>query len=315
MKPPKTEQRNSRSRGLDRKSTVEILRVMNREDATVAAAIRREIPRIARAVDAIVAALSAGGRLFYVGAGTSGRLAVLDAAECPPTFGTAPSMVQALIAGGSSALTAAAEAAEDSAESGASDLARAGVDQADVLVAITASGATPYVLGALQFARQRGATTIGITSNADSALARAAQITIVPCTGAEVLAGSTRLKAGTAQKMVLNMLSTAAMVRLGRVYDNWMIGVTLTNKKLRKRGARILEQAAGVSASTANRALRQAGHNLPLALVTLKTGMSVAEARKKLAYARGNIRVAIEMPAHELQRTRRAKVRARQTGT
>lgn len=293
MKPAKTEQRNPRSRGLDRKSTLEILRALNREDARVAPAVRRELPKIARAVDAIAKAFQGGGRLFYVGAGTSGRLAVLDAAECPPTFGTPPAMVQAIIAGGPRALRRASEGAEDSAADGARDLRRARVGRCDVVVGLSASGATPYVLGALEFAQGRGAVTVGVTSNPRSPLARQASITIAPDTGPEAIAGSTRLKAGTAQKLVLNLLSTAAMVRLGRVYENWMVHVALTNRKLRRRGARILEEAAGVSASAAAHALRRAGHDLPAALVMLKTGANVRDARRWLAQTGGNVRQAL----------------------
>ena len=268
---------------------------MNREDARVALAVRRALPQIARAVDAIVKAFESGGRLIYVGAGTSGRLAVLDASECPPTFGTPPRMVQALIAGGERALRHAVEGAEDSAAHGARDLRRAGVKSNDVVVGIAASGTTPYVLGALQLARQRGPTTVGVTSNPRSALAKQAQIAIAVDTGPEVVSGSTRLKAGTAQKMVLNMLSTAAMARIGRVYENWMVGVALTNQKLRQRGVRILEEAAGVSPSAAAHALRRAGHDLPTALVMLKAGVDASDARKRLAVARGNVRKALEM--------------------
>jgi N-acetylmuramic acid 6-phosphate etherase len=293
LKQSRTEDRNSRSHGLDKKSTLEILRIVNREDQRVAAAVRRELPRIVRAVDAIVDSLSNDGRLFYVGAGTSGRLAALDAAECPPTFGTQAESVQALIAGGARTMRGANERAEDSAASGARDLARAGVSQQDVVVGLAASGTTPYVLGAIELARRRGSITIGITSNPRSALARRVKIAIVPQTGAEAIAGSTRLKAGTAQKMVLNLLSTTAMVRLGRVYDNWMIYVALTNKKLRRRGARILEEATGVDSSTAERALRQTGHDLPAALIMLKTGASVRVARYLLAKSGGNVRAAL----------------------
>jgi N-acetylmuramic acid 6-phosphate etherase len=290
----KTEQRNPRSRGLDRLSTLQILRVMNREDARIAAAVRRELPEIARAVDAIARAFERGGRLLYVGAGTSGRLAVLDAAECPPTFGTPPRMVRALIAGGRKAITGAVEGAEDSAANGARDLRAAGVRREDAVVGIAASGTTPYVLGALRLAKQRGAATIGVTSNPRSPLARLARIAIAPETGPEVIAGSTRLKAGTAQKMVLNMLSTASMIRVGRIYENWMIHVALTNQKLRQRGARILEEAAGVSASTAAHTLRQSGHNLPAALVMLKTGATAAQARGWLEKSGGNVRAALD---------------------
>ena len=266
MKASRTEQRNPRSRGLDRKSTLDILRALSREDATVALAVRRELPQIALAVDAIAKSLRGGGTLFYIGAGTSGRLAVRHAVE----------------------------GAEDSAADGARDLRRAGVSRGDVVVGIAASGATAYVLGALACARRRGAVTVGVTSNSRSPVARKARISISPDTGPEVIAGSTRMKAGTAQKMVLNMLSTAAMVRLGRVYENWMVHVALTNQKLRRRGARILEEAAGVSLSTAEHALRQAGHNLPSALVMLKTGVSARDARQRLAAAGGSVRQALE---------------------
>ena len=297
----KTEQRNPRTRGLDRKSTLEILRVLNAEDARVALAVRRELPKIARAVDAIVKSFRAGGRLFYVGAGTSGRLAVLDAAECPPTFGTSPKLVQAIIAGGSRAVQGAVEGAEDSAKNGARDLRKAGVKAGDVVVGLAASGTTPYVIGAMQFARKRGAVTVGVTSNSRSPLARIAKIAIAPDTGPEAISGSTRLKAGTAQKMVLNLLSTASMVRLGRVYENWMVYVALTNQKLRQRGARILQEAAGVSVSAAEQALRQSQHNLPVALVMLKTGADTREARQRLQQSGGNVRQALESRASKRQ--------------
>jgi N-acetylmuramic acid 6-phosphate etherase len=295
LKASKTEQRSSRTLGLDSKSTLQILAMLNREDQQVALAVRRELPQIARAVDAIVEKLREGGRLFYIGAGTSGRLAVLDAAECPPTFGTPPKVVQALIAGGSKALRGAVEGAEDSASNGVRDLTKAGVTRRDVVVGIAASGTTPYVLGALAWANRHGCVTIGVTSNRNSPLARAAKIAIAPDTGSEAVSGSTRLKAGTSQKMVLNMLSTAAMVRLGRVYENWMIHVALTNQKLRQRGQRILQEAAGVNASTARRTLSQARHNLPSALVMLKTGLSAGAARRSLARAGGNVRRALEL--------------------
>jgi N-acetylmuramic acid 6-phosphate etherase len=297
LKALKTEQRNPRTRGLDRKSTLEILRVLNGEDARVALAVRRELAKIARAVDAIVKSFRNGGRLFYVGAGTSGRLAVLDAAECPPTFGTSPKMVQAIIAGGSRAVTGAVEGAEDSAKNGARDLRKAGVKRGDVVVGLAASGTTPYVIGAVQLARKRGAVTVGITSNSRSPLARAVNIAIAPDTGPEAISGSTRLKAGTAQKMVLNLLSTASMVRLGRVYENWMVYVALTNQKLRQRGARILQEAAGVSVSAAEQALRQSQHDLPVALVMLKTGANSGQSRQRLQQSGGNVRQALEARA------------------
>ena len=311
MRLPTTEQRNPRSRGLDKKSTLEILRTINREDEHVTSAVRRELPQIARAVDAIVFSLTNGGKLFYVGAGTSGRLAALDAAECPPTFGTRAESIQALIAGGPRTMRGANEAAEDSATSGGRDLAAAGVSHRDVVVGLAASGTTPYVLGAIEFARQRGTITIGITSNPRSPLARKAKIVIAPETGPEVIAGSTRLKAGTAQKMVLNLLSTTAMVRLGRVYDNWMIYVALTNKKLRRRGARILEEAIGVSPSAAEDALRQTGHNLPAALIMLKTGANMRDAKALLAKSGGSVRAALEASQGPRIRTPRIRTKIR----
>jgi N-acetylmuramic acid 6-phosphate etherase len=279
---------------LDRKSSLEIVRALNREDAGVAPAVRKVLPQIARAVEAIEKSLRRGGTLFYIGAGTSGRLAVLDAAECPPTFGTPARMVRAIIAGGERALRHAVEGAEDSAMNGERDLRRAGLKRGDVVVGVAASGGTPYVLGALEFARKRGGITVGVTSNPRSLLARKAQISIAADTGPEAVSGSTRLKAGTAQKMVLNMLSTGAMVRLGRVYENWMVHVALTNQKLRRRGARILQEAACVSASTAAHGLRQADHDLPAALVMLKTGAALRDARRNLAAAGGNVRQALE---------------------
>jgi N-acetylmuramic acid 6-phosphate etherase len=294
LKSIQTERRNPRTRGLDRMSALDIVRAMNREDARVALAVKRELPAIARAVETIVRAFRNGGRLIYVGAGTSGRLAVLDASECPPTFGVSPKMIQALIAGGERAIRHAVEGAEDSAANGARDLAAAKVTRRDVVVGIAASGTTPYVLGALRFARRRGAVTIGVTSNRQSPVARQSRIVIAPETGAEALAGSTRLKAGTAQKMVLNLLSTASMARLGRVYGNWMIYLAQTNQKLRQRGERILQEATGVSASTATHALRQSGHNLPAALLMLKTGARAAAARKSLANANGSVGQALD---------------------
>ena len=296
MKPAKTEQQNPRTRGLDTKSALEIVRLLNREDALIAKAVQRELPRIAQAVDAIVTSLGKGGRLFYVGAGTSGRLAVLDASEIPPTYGTPPETVQAFIAGGDKALRGAVEGAEDSTKDGARALARARVTKKDVVVGIAASGTTPYVLGAIAWAKKRGCVTVGITSNPKSPLARTAKIAIAPDTGPEPITGSTRMKAGTSQKMVLNMLSTASMVRAGRVYDNWMMRVALTNQKLCGRGARILQEAGGVNASAAEHVLRQSGHDMPTAFVMLKTGAGASEARKRLAATQDNLRKAIETP-------------------
>jgi len=289
----RTEQRNAGTQGLDQRTTREIVRAIARQDASVPRAVAREIPSIARAVDAIAGAMGSGGRLIYVGAGTSGRLAVLDAAECPPTFGISPRRVQAMIAGGRRALTGAVEGAEDDAARGRKDLAAKRVGPRDAVVGLSASGTTPYVLGALQLARRRGARTIAVTANRRSPIARAARIAIVPETGPEVIAGSTRMKAGTAQKLILNMLSTAAMVRLGRVYNNWMIDVALSNKKLRARGLRILQEASGAHAPDAARALRLAKNNLRVALIMLKSGANADDAARRLRSAGGNLRRAL----------------------
>ena len=274
-------------------STAGILRAIHREDATVARAVGRTLPSIARAVDAIVAALRRGGRVFYVGAGTSGRLAALDAAEIPPTFGTPARLVQAVIAGGRRALTIAVEGAEDNKTQGAHDLAARRLSRSDAVVGITASGSTPYVLGALEYARRQGAVTIGITSIPRTPIGRIARISIVTETGPEAITGSTRMKAGTAQKMVLNMLSTATMTRLGRVHDNWMIGVALTNQKLRQRGLRILIEASGASVAKATRAMTLSQHDRPVALIILKCGVDAPAARRLLRRAGGNLRAAL----------------------
>ena len=275
------------------KSTREILRIINREDAGVSAAVAREIPAIARAVDAIASALRRGGRLFYVGAGTSGRLGVLDASECPPTFHVPPRLVQGIIAGGRGALVRAVEGAEDSVALGKRDLLARKITRRDVVVGLTASGSTPYVLGALRYANTKGAPTVGVTCNRRAPIARVAKILIAPEVGPEVIAGSTRMRAGTAQKLVLNMLSTGAMVRLGHVYDNWMINVAQTNRKLRRRAERILEEATGADVSAVRRAMRHAGHDLRVALVMLKRGVDAIEAKKRLRDAGGNLRAAL----------------------
>jgi N-acetylmuramic acid 6-phosphate etherase len=290
------------------KSTEELLRVLNREDARVPRAVAEEIPAIARAVERIARALRRGGRLFYVGAGTSGRLGALDAAECPPTFGVPKSMVQSIIAGGRNALAQAAESAEDSRAQGARDLAARRLKPVDAVVGLSASGRTPYVLGALEHARRRGAFTVAVTAVPGSPAARLAEIAIAPRVGPEAIAGSTRLKAGTAEKLVLNMLSTGTMVRLGHVYDNWMINVAPTNRKLHGRGLRILVEATGASLPAAREALGRSGNNLRAALVMLKTGANAAEARQRLARAGGSLRRALgEGPRLIGARDRRAR--------
>jgi N-acetylmuramic acid 6-phosphate etherase len=288
-----TEQRNLASKNLDCMTAREIVALINREDRKVAIAVGREIPPIARAVDAIVAGIKKGGRLIYVGAGSSGRMAVLDAAECQPTFGTPPELVQALIAGGGRAITQAVEGAEDDVRRSERELRARKLTRNDVVVGVTASGTTPFVLAALKFARGREATTVAITSNRKMPVARLAKIVVAAEVGPEVLTGSTRMKAGTAQKMVLNMLSTAVMARLGHVYENLMIDVVLTNEKVAKRALRILAEASGKSVSAAEHALRTAGHNMRVALVMLKLGVESREAKRRLAQAKGDLRAAL----------------------
>jgi N-acetylmuramic acid 6-phosphate etherase len=289
----RTEHRNVASKNLDRMSAIEIVRLMNREDRKVAAAVSRQLPAIARAVEAIVNAIRDGGRLIYVGAGSSGRIAVLDAAECPPTFGTSPQLVQALIAGGRPAVTGAVEGAEDSLANAIRDLRTKKLTRHDVVVGITASGTTPYVLASLQYAKRRGAVTVATTVNPRTPVARLAKIVIATEVGPEVLTGSTRLKAGTAQKMVLNMLSTAAMARLGHVYENLMIDVKASNQKVSDRIVRILAEASGRNVSASEHALRQAGHNMRVALVMLKVGISAPGAKARLARKNGDLRKAL----------------------
>jgi len=288
-----TEQSNPASASLDVLPTEEVLRIINAEDALVAAAVEREIPAIARAVDAIVAAIEKGGRLFYIGAGTSGRLGVLDASEIPPTFNASPAMVQGIMAGGEAALSRATETTEDDPSIGVRDLIARGFTAGDVLVGIAASGRTPYVLGAIAEARRMGAATIGISCTPESELARAVDIAITPLVGPEVVAGSTRMKAGTAQKLVLNMLSTGACVRLGYVYGNLMVNVQPKNRKLADRARRIIAQAAGVSSERAGELLQESGLSVRTAVVMAKAGIGREEAERRLAAARGRISKAL----------------------
>src|SRR5215204_1888814 len=252
---PITEQENPRSKDLSSQSTAEIVALMNDEDATVAAAVQRVLGDVVAAVDEIAARLSKGGRLFYTGTGTSGRLGVLDASECPPTFGVSPELVQGVIAGGYDACYRAVEASEDNAEAGAVDLQARGFAAGDVLVGIAASGRTPYTVGAVKFAREIGALTVGLTCVPGSPITEAAELSIVPVVGPEVVTGSSRLKAGTAQKMVLNMISTATMVRLGHVSGNRMSNLQARNTKLRERALRIVMAETGVDQQTATSAL------------------------------------------------------------
>ena len=284
-----TEQVYGPSRNIHRLATPEVLRVMNQADGEVAGAVGREIPAIARAVEAIAAALEGGGRLFYIGAGTSGRLGVLDAAECPPTFHTPPELVQALIAGGDAALRRSVEAAEDDPDAGAADLRAAGFSSQDALVGISSSGRTPYVLGAVREARRLGAVTCGISCTPDSELSRAVDYPIEPRPGPEILAGSTRLRAGTATKLVLNMISTAVMVKLGHVYGNLMVNVQPSNAKLEDRARRIIQEIAGVSFERAGELLDEGGRSVRTAVVMEKKRVGREEAERLLQQARGRL--------------------------
>lgn len=267
---------------------------MNDEDSGVAGAVADVLPEVARAINGIVAGMEKGGRLFYIGTGTSGRLGVLDAAECPPTFGVSADLVQGVIAGGYEACYRAVEASEDDAEAGAVDLQARGLTAQDALVGIAASGQTPYTVGAVRHARRLGSFTVAITCVPDSEITRAAEVSIVPLVGPEVIAGSTRLKAGTAQKIVLNMISTAAMIRLGYVTGNRMTNVQTRNAKLRARALRILMTEAGLDENSATEVLAVAGGDLPVALVIAITGCGLGEARKSLAAASGVVRKAVE---------------------
>ncbi|MGH9547210.1 MAG: N-acetylmuramic acid 6-phosphate etherase [Terriglobales bacterium] len=288
-----TEQPNRASADLDLKSALEMVRVINAEDAKVVDAVRRALPQIARAVDLIANALQRGGRLIYVGAGTSGRIAALDAAECPPTFNVDPRTVQFVMAGGPAALASAGEADEDSRELGRREMAKRKPGRDDVVVGIAASGRTPFTLAAIEYARSKGAHTISVTCNRNTPMQRAARLAIVTEVGPEVISGSTRMKAGTAQKMVLNMLSSGAMTRLGCVYGNLMINVAPRNSKLAARSVSVLERAAGVNRGVARKALRVAGNSVPVALVMLQAQVDRREAERALKLAAGHVRRAI----------------------
>ncbi len=289
-----SEERNPRTMGIDLMSTTDILKTINGEDQIVPGAVAKTIPLIAEAVDAIVAAFAKGGRLVYIGAGTSGRLGVLDASECPPTFGVPPGMVVGLIAGGLDALVNASEGAEDRTEAGAADLKAIGLSANDVVVGIAVSGRTPYVIGALAHAKDLGAVTVALTCNPDSAIARMADISIAPLVGPEVLTGSTRLKSGTAQKLVLNMLTTASMIRIGKTYQNLMVDMLASNAKLLARAVRIVMQATDCSPEAAETALAATGNDLKLAILTLLTGTSVDDARAAMTNAGGFLRRALD---------------------
>ncbi|MFP5262331.1 MAG: N-acetylmuramic acid 6-phosphate etherase [Blastocatellia bacterium] len=291
---PITEQANPKAKDIDRRPTLEIITLINEEDRTVAEAVSRVLDRVAEAVDVIAARLGAGGRLFYTGTGTSGRLGVLDASECPPTYGVSPELVRGIIAGGYDALHKAVEAAEDEPDQAARDLDAFALSQKDAVVGISASGNTPYTLGALRHAKKVGAAAIAVTCNPDSRMAREAGISIAPVVGPEVIAGSSRMKAGTAQKMILNMISTATMIRLGLVYGNLMSNLQANNEKLVGRARAILAEEAGVSAEEAARVFEQSGRDLRVALLMARLRISGREAEQLLRSHGGSVRRAID---------------------
>jgi len=288
-----TEARNPATENLDQLTTLDLVRALHSADRDVIAAVEAELPKIARAIDAIVAGLEQGGRLFYLGAGTSGRLGVLDASECPPTYNTPPEMVQGLIAGGDAALRRSIERAEDDETQGRRDLEARSFSTKDVLVGIAASGRTPYVLGGIKHARELGALSIGLSCVPGSPLATATDLEITPATGPEPVTGSTRMKAGTATKLVLNMLSTGAMVRLGYVFGNLMVNVQPTNVKLRDRAARIIVAVTGLGYDEAAALIQSAG-SVKTAIVMAKLGVARSDAEKRLAATHGRLRPALE---------------------
>ncbi len=289
-----TESQNEASQGLDTKSAIEIARIINHEDAKVAGAVKKALPEIAQVIDQVARCLRDGGRLIYIGAGSSGRIAALDASECPPTYSTAPGQVQYIMAGGPKALASAVEVNEDSEELGQRDIARRRPTRKDIVVGVSASGRTPYVVAAVAYARARGAHTAAVTCNMGAPLADAADITIVADVGPEVVSGSTRMKAGSAQKMILNMITTGAMTRLGYVYENLMVNVHMQNSKLVERGIRILMCACNIDRARAVDTIKSAGRSVPVALVMLKARVDKPEAVRRLAKSDGTVRLAIE---------------------
>jgi N-acetylmuramic acid 6-phosphate etherase len=289
-----TESQNEASIGFDTKSALEIAKIINHEDSKVAAAVKKAIPEIAQVIDHAARSLRDGGRIIYIGAGSSGRIAALDASECPPTYSTAPGQVQYIMAGGPKALASAVEVNEDSEELGQRDLARRRPTRKDVIIGLSASGRTPYVVAAIAYAKARGAFTAAVTCNQGTPLAAAADVAIVAEVGPEVISGSTRMKAGSAQKMILNMITTGTMTRLGYVYDNLMINVHMQNSKLVERGIRILMRACNITREAAVQTIKSAGRSIPVALVMLKAKVDKPEAVRRLAKSDGNVRLAIE---------------------
>ena len=290
-----SESRNPRTLEIDLMSSAGIVAAMNAEDAQVHQAVKLVLPQVAEAVDAIVAAFKAGGRLIYIGAGTSGRLGVLDASECPPTFGVPQGMVIGLIAGGDKAIRYPVEGAEDDRDGGRRDLESVNLDASDVVVGIAVSGRTPYVIGALDYAKEVGAKTVALSCNPASAIAALADIAISPVVGPEALTGSTRLKSGTAQKLVLNMLSTASMIRIGKSYENLMVDVSVSNEKLAARAARIVVAATDCAPEAAQRYLAESGNDVKLAILMALTGLDAGAARETLKDADGFLRKAAKL--------------------
>lgn len=295
-----TESQNEASQGFDTKSALEIAKIINHEDNKIAGAVKKALPEIAQVIDQVARALRDGGRLIYVGAGSSGRIAALDSSECPPTYSTAPGQVQYIMAGGPKALASSVEVNEDSEELGQRDIARRRPTRKDVVIGLSASGRTPYVVAAVAYARARGAYTAAVTCNQGAPISDAADISIVADVGPEVVSGSTRMKAGTAQKMILNMITTGAMTRLGYVYENLMVNVHMQNSKLVERGIRILMKACSIDRPTAVETIKSAGRSVPVALVMLKAKVDKPEAVRRLAKSDGNVRLAIEDNVLEL---------------
>jgi N-acetylmuramic acid 6-phosphate etherase len=295
-----TEGQNEASQGFDTKSALEIARIINHEDAKIAGAVKKALPEIAEVIDQVARCLRDGGRLIYIGAGSSGRIAALDASECPPTYSSAPGQVQYIMAGGPKALASAVEVNEDSEELGQRDIARRRPTRKDIVIGVSASGRTPYVVAATAYARARGAHTAAVTCNHETPIQSAADTTIVADVGPEVISGSTRMKAGTAQKMILNMITTGAMTRLGYVYENLMVNVHMQNSKLVERGIRVLMAACHIDRAKAVDTIKSAGRSVPVALVMLKAGVDKPEAVRRLAKSDGNVRLAVEDNVLEL---------------
>ena len=288
-----TEQQNPKTMNIDQMSTEEIITVINQEDTLVPNTIARQVPVIAQVVDKIVAAFKQGGRLIYVGAGTSGRLGIIDASECPPTYGTDPGLVVGIIAGGKEAMTEAIEGVEDDKQQGQTDMVDISLTAKDIVVGIAASGRTPYTIGALEYAKQLGAITVSVVCSKDSEMEKISEYTIPAVVGPEVITGSTRMKAGTAQKLILNMLSTASMVKIGKVYGNLMVDVQMTNEKLHNRAVNIVKMATGASDEEARRAIKEQNYHTKAAILQIITSLEGAEAKKLLEKHDGYLREAI----------------------